>query len=103
PLPNPDSIHLPGTQGPAQYFVNFVKQQLIDRYGAQKVFGGGLRVRTSIDLNLQKAGQQAIAKWLTRRGGPSAALVAIDPRSGNVLAMVGGNDFRKSQFNLAVQ
>ena len=103
PLPKPGTIHLPGTQGPAQYFVNYVKQQLIDRYGAETVFGGGLRVRTSIDLRLQNAGQEAITKWLTSPNGPSAALVAIDPRTGKVLAMIGGNNFRKSQFNLAVQ
>jgi penicillin-binding protein 1A len=103
PLPDPDSIHLPGTQGPAPYFVNYVKQKLIDKYGAQRVFGGGLRVRTSIDLRLQQAGQQAIAKWLTRPNGPAAALVSVEARTGRVLAMVGGNNFRKSQFNLAVQ
>ncbi len=103
PMPDADSIHLPGTQGPAPYFVNYVKQQLIDRYGPQKVFGGGLRVRTSIDLNLQDVARQAITKWLTKPNGPSAALVAIDPRTGKVLAMVGGNNFRESQFNLAVQ
>ena len=47
--------------------------------------------------------RQAITKWLTDPNGPSAALVAIDPRDGSVLAMVGGNNYRKSQFNLAVQ
>jgi penicillin-binding protein 1A len=102
-LPDGDSVHLPGTQGPAQYFVNYVRQQLIEKYGPQRVFGGGLRVRTSIDLRLQKAGQQAIAKWLTKPNGPAAALVAVEARTGRVLTMVGGNNFKKSQFNLAVQ
>ena len=103
PLPKPEEIRLPGTQGPAQYFVNYVKQQLVDRYPSSQVFGGGLRVKTTIDLELQRFARDAISKWLTDPEGPSAALVAIDPQNGKVLAMVGGNNYRKSQFNLAVQ
>ena len=103
PLPDPDEVHLPGKQGPAPYFTNYVKQQLIDRYGSGRVFGGGLRVKTTIDLNVQRFARRAITKWLTDPNGPSAALVAIDPRDGSVLAMIGGNNYRKSQFNLAVQ
>ena len=103
PLPKPEDVRLPGTEGPAQYFVNYVKQQLIDHYGSAEVFGGGLRVTTTIDLELQQAARAAIAKWLTDPDGPSAALVAIDPRNGAVRAMVGGNNYRESQFNLAVQ
>jgi len=103
PLPDPDDVRLPGTEGPAQHFANYVKQQLIDVYGSSEVFGGGLKVRTTIDLELQQAARDAISKWLTDAEGPSAALVAIDPRNGAVRAMVGGNNYRKSQFNLAVQ
>ena len=101
-LPNAEDIHLSGERGPAPYFTNYVQQQLIDRYGAARVFGGGLRVRTTIDLNIQRFARQAITKWLTDPNGPSAALVAVDPRDGSVLAMIGGNNYRKSQFNLAV-
>src|ERR671931_2538816 len=103
PLPNPDEVSLSGKQGPAPYFTNYVKQQLIDRYGSGRVFGGGLRVHTTIDLNVQRIARQAITKWLTDPNGPSAALVAVNPRTGKVLAMIGGNSYRKSQFNLAVQ
>jgi penicillin-binding protein 1A len=103
PLPDPDEVRLPGKQGPAPYFTNYVKQQLIDRYGSGRVFGGGLRVKTTIDLNVQRFARRAITKWLTNPNGPSAALVALDPRDGSVLAMIGGNNYRKSQFNLAVQ
>jgi penicillin-binding protein 1A len=102
-LPSPSTIHLPGTQGPAQYFTNYVKQLLIDKYGTGRVFGGGLQVHTSIDLNLQQIARQTIARWLPSDSGPSAALVAIDPRDGRVLAMYGGRSFKESQFNLAVQ
>ena len=105
PLPDPDKVRLGGTEGQhgALHYVNYVKQQLIDEYGSAGVFGGGLKVRTTIDLDLQEAARDAISKWLTDPDGPSAALVAIDPRNGAVRAMVGGNNYRKSQFNLAVQ
>jgi penicillin-binding protein 1A len=103
PLPLPQDIRLPGTQGPAPYFTNYVKQLLVDKYGTGRVFGGGLQVRTSIDLNLQEIARESIAKWLPSNRGPSAALVAIDPRDGRVLAMYGGRSFKESQFNLAVQ
>jgi len=103
PLPDPEKVRLPGTEGPAQHFVNYVKQQLVDQYGSSRVFGGGLRVTTTIDLELQALARDAISKWLTDPNGPSAALVAIDPTDGAVKAMVGGNNYRKSQFNLAVQ
>jgi penicillin-binding protein 1A len=105
PLPDPGDVRLGGTEGQhgALHYVNYVKQQLIDEYGSAEVFGGGLKVRTTIDLDYQEAARDAISKWLTNPDGPSAALVAIDPRDGAVKAMVGGNNYRKSQFNLAVQ
>ncbi len=102
-LPSPQEVKPPGRQGPAPYFTNYVKQQLIEHYGAAKVFGGGLRVHTTIDLDLQRIGRESIEKWLSNPDGPAAALVAMNPSDGSVLAMVGGRNYRKSQFNLAVQ
>ncbi|HUG65902.1 MAG TPA: PBP1A family penicillin-binding protein [Gaiellaceae bacterium] len=102
-LPVPEDIRLPGTQGPAPYFVNYVKDELIAEYGAGRVFGGGLKVTTTIDLELQLKARTAIEKVLRNPDGPAAALVAIDPRSGAVKAMFGGRNFRQSQFNLAAQ
>jgi len=103
PLPRPQDVRLPGIQGPAPYFANYVKQQLISKYGTRRVFGGGLNVQTTIDLRLQHMARKAIESVLTDPNGPSAALVAIRPSTGEVLAMYGGNNFRESQFNLAVQ
>jgi len=104
PLPEPGDVRLPTSQNlKAPYFTNYVKQLLVERYGSSTVFGGGLRVRTSINLRVQQDARDAIAKSLDWTGAPSAALVAMDPRNGRVLAMVGGENYRQSQFNLAVQ
>jgi penicillin-binding protein 1A len=103
PLPRADDVRLPGIEGPAPYFVNYVKQQMIEKYGTRKVFGGGLNVQTTIDLRLQKLAREAIQNVLKEPNGPSAALVAVRPQTGEILAMYGGDNFRQSQFNLAVQ
>jgi penicillin-binding protein 1A len=103
PLPRPEDVRLPGTRGPAPYFVGYVTDQLVARYGAERAFGGGLEVTTTIDLDLQDKAREAIQKVLRDPDGPAAALVAIDPRTGAVKAMFGGTNFRRSQFNLATQ
>src|SRR2546426_5676663 len=103
PLPRAADVHLPGIQGPAPYFVNYVKQQLIEQYGTRRVFGGGLNVQSTIDLRLQKLARNAIETVLKEPNGPSAALVAIRPSTGEILAMYGGDNFPQSQVNLAVQ
>ena len=103
PLPKPKQIGLPDTANRQPYFAEYVKQQLVPYYGSGNVFGAGLKIYTTIDLNLQRLAQEAIEKTLPKSRGPSASLVAIDPRDGRVLAMVGGRSFKKSQFNLAVQ
>ena len=102
PLPAAEDIALPPSNSQASYFTEYVKSQLIPEFGSGKVFGGGLEVHTTIDLELQKLAKQVIREWLPNPRGPRAALVAIDPRSGEILAMVGGTSFSKSQFNLAV-
>jgi penicillin-binding protein 1A len=103
PVPTADQIGLPGSKGRVGYFAEYVKQQLVPYYGSGEIFGGGLKIYTSINLELQKIARKSIDQWLKDPDGPAAALVAIDPRDGRVLAMVGGESFRKSQFNLAVQ
>ena len=103
PMPKPQNVHLSGVLGQAPYFGEYVKAQLIDELGAKHVFGSGYRVDTTIDLRLQKIARDAIDKWLPSPTGPQAALVAINPSTGAVLAMYGGRNFHASQFNLAVQ
>ena len=83
-----------------QYFVEYVRQQLIDRYGEKAVDGGGLRVSTTLDLGLQDKAYDAVYGYL-KMGEPAGALVAIDDQ-GRVKAMVGGRDYQASQVNLAL-
>jgi len=101
PMPRPQDIHLSGVQGQVPYFGEYVKQQLIDRFGAGKVFGSGYRVYTTINLRLQQLARDSVQKILPSADGPQAALVAINPTTGSVLAMVGGRNFHVSQYNLA--
>ncbi len=107
PMPNPTTVALPSTQGTeAPYFANYVKDQLVREYGPSRAFGGGLKVTTTLNVTLQRMAQQAIASVLPQNGvNPAVALVAIDTQHdpGAVLAMVGGANYHKNQFNLATQ
>ncbi|GAC1491231.1 MAG: PBP1A family penicillin-binding protein [Solirubrobacteraceae bacterium] len=85
------------------YFTSWIEQQVVDRYGPARAFEGGLKIRTTLDLGLQRAATQAVNNYLADPAGPSAALVAIDNATGEVRAMVGGRDYAKMPFNLATQ
>jgi len=95
----------------APYFVEYIKQQILndDRFGktpadrARVLFQAGLRIQTTLDPSLQDEAAKASKEVLDRASDPSSALVSIKPDSGEVRAMVGGSDFNKSKFNLAVQ
>ncbi|MBS3909610.1 MAG: PBP1A family penicillin-binding protein [Actinobacteria bacterium] len=87
----------------APYFVEHVKQELIQEYGVEKVFTGGLHVYTTLDIRAQKNAENAIAKTLNRKKDPEAALISICPQNGYIVAMVGGRDFKDVKYNLAVQ
>ncbi|MEA2556692.1 MAG: penicillin-binding protein [Actinomycetota bacterium] len=91
-----------GTPGQSEYFVDYAKRYLIQKYGSATVFGGGLKVTTTIDMSMQKAAEDTISKYLPSSTDPSAALVSIDPQTGEILAMVGGKNWQKSQLNLAL-
>ena len=99
---NPD-VRPPREESRTPYFTTWVKQQVVDRYGPRVAFTGGLRIRTTLDLDLQKRAEETVARWLGNPAGPAAALVAIDNDTGEVRAMVGGRDYRESPFNLATQ
>src|SRR5439155_13137404 len=83
------------------YFIDYAKDALEKKYGSAQVFGGGLRVTTTLDQEWQNAAEEAVASHLSTKGDPSAALVAIDPRTGAVRALVGGKNWNVSKVNLA--
>ena len=90
------------------YVTDTVKQELIERFGLDTVLKGGLSVQTTIDYQLQKKGEQIVQKAYRRlraRGvrADQVALVAIDPRTHFVKTIVGGIDYKKSQFNRVTQ
>jgi penicillin-binding protein 1A len=106
PVPSSATIRPPTAQTASKsvaYFTSWVRQQVVDRYGPREALLGGLRVQTTLDLGLQRDAEQAIARWLGNPLGPQAALVAIDNDTGEIRAMVGGNDYSKVPFNLATQ
>jgi penicillin-binding protein 1A len=89
----------------APYFVDAVTDRLIDLYGPKTVYEGGLNVYTTLNPALQDAAEKSVTQGLRSLRGRNvsqAALVAIDPASGEIKALVGGADYRKSQFNRAV-
>ena len=85
------------------FFFDYVKQQLIDKFGVNTVRKGGLRVYTTIYPKLQKAGRDAIDSTLNYPGDPSSAVVAIDPRTGYIRAMASSSAYKHNQYNLAAQ
>ena len=101
----PVKVRTPKTtsSGNLPYFVDYVRRELLAKYGEDETYRGGLRVHTTVDSTWQRAAEQAVADHLKAKKDPTAALVAIDPRTGAVRALVGGRDFATSKFNNALQ
>jgi len=84
----------------APHFVFYVRDLLEQKYGARFLYQGGLRITTTLDLNLQNQAQQIVQKdlsatELTGKNVNNAAVVAIDPHTGEILAMVGSRDYNQ--------
>jgi penicillin-binding protein 1A len=99
-VPSRDQVNPPHVDSEYPYFTSWVEGQLLDQFQAPLVYSGGLEIQTTIDPELQAAAEQAIRGRLAGIG-PSASLVAIDNKTGQVRAMVGGTDFDSRPFNLA--
>ena len=92
------------------YFVEAVKREILgdERFGgnererARALYTGGLRIETTLEPGLQRAAEHAVRDVLNQPGDPEAALVALRPGSGRIVAMVGGRDWSTSQVNLAL-
>jgi penicillin-binding protein 1A len=83
----------------APYFVSHILfRELLPKYGRDKIYKGGLTIRTTIDLELQKHAESVISGMKFE-----GALVCLDPNTGEILALVGGRNFDDSKFNRATQ
>lgn len=96
----------PEEQKDAAYFLNYVTQLVIDKYGADALYKDGLKIYTTIDMDIQRMAEASVIDTLpvyeTDANGlqqPQGALVAIDPKTGYIKAMVGGRG--TDQFNRA--
>ena len=85
------------------YFFDYVENELLERYGVDAVRKGGLKVTTTIDPGLQAVGLEAMRRALPYSTDPASALVSIDPRNGQIRAMVSSANYEESRFNLAAQ
>ena len=100
---------------PGSYFLDMVIRRLEERYGAQVVFHGGLRVMTTLDPRFQRWATEAVKSGLADLGKrlglsdtpessrPQGALVALETQTGAVRAVVGGSDYSRTEYNRAVQ
>ncbi|MGH2775195.1 MAG: transglycosylase domain-containing protein [Actinomycetota bacterium] len=92
------------------YFVEAVKREVLadKRLGrteqgrARALYKGGLSVTTTLRPGMQRMASDAVESVLNQPGDPAAALIALDPQTGEILSMVGGSDFSTSQVNLAL-
>jgi len=110
----------------APYFVEMVRLYLDEKYGSNAVYEGGMKVYTTLDIDLQESAERALERQMTRLESDmklkvthasysaasqasgktpylQASLVAIDPRNGHVRALIGGRDWNESNFNRATQ
>lgn len=90
------------------YVTEAVVQELTKKFGRDAVLKGGMRIQTTIDTKLQRMGEDTARRWiqtLNYQGvyADQMAIVAVDPRTHFIKAMVGGVDYKKSQYNRAMQ
>jgi penicillin-binding protein 1A len=98
-IPEPDEVNPPQPNSAEPYFTTWVTQQAVDKFGADRVFGGGMKIQTTLDPELQAAAESAVTQ--IAGVGPAVSLVTIENATGEVKAMVGGESFRDKPFNLA--
>lgn len=79
----------------ASYFIDYIANELVGRYGANRVYKGGLKVYTTIDVNIQQAAEAALGEY-------QGAVLVLDPRNGHIKAMVGGRNYQESQVNRVI-
>ncbi len=105
-------VREPEEAGGAAYFLSYVEEQLKTQYPEvhRNLLKGGYKIFTTLDMKMQRAAVRALREGLPsppagEEGSlqPQGAIVALEPRTGHIKALVGGRDYRKSPFNRAVQ
>ena len=108
-----EPIKLAGAKAPPQgsqvfhapYFVSYVVDQLRRKYGPDRLYEGNLKVYTTLNWTMQQIAEQEVKQGIENAreyGANQGALVCLDPENGEIKAMVGGTDYKKSQINYAV-
>lgn len=93
------------------YFLEYIRQYLIKKYGYKLTYQGGLSVYTTANIDMHEVAQKALLRGieelkkrhLDEKGNPEGALLCLETNTGFIKVMIGGKDFKKSQFNRAVQ
>ena len=101
-LPAPSDIQRPVEDSAAPYFTSWLRQLIVDKYGAGRAFSGGLDIHTSLDLDMQNTVQQIASDSLAGIA-PTASVVVLDNKTAEIKAMVGGSDYERYPFNIATQ
>ncbi|HEX5577618.1 MAG TPA: PBP1A family penicillin-binding protein, partial [Gemmatimonadaceae bacterium] len=106
-----DSEFRPGTRRtrPHPFLIAAIRQEFVDRIGERKLHMGGLRIQTSVDQTMQVAAERAVRvgtqrlrashSYLRRKKPLQGALLSVEPSTGGIRALVGGSNFRTSQFD----
>src|SRR5687767_410594 len=94
---------------PYPYLIAAIRQEFVDKVGNRRLSMGGLRIHTSVDQGMQVAAEAAVRggtqrlrnshRWLRRKKPLQGALLSVEPGSGGIRALVGGSDFKRSQFD----
>ncbi|MFH2104841.1 MAG: PBP1A family penicillin-binding protein, partial [Parcubacteria group bacterium] len=94
----------------APHFVMYVKEQLVEKYGEETIEQGGLQIHTTLDLNLQRIAEKVVPEGIAKNAqynASNAALVAVDPKNGQILAMQGSKDYwdkaNEGNVNVAIR
>lgn len=108
-----ENVHLTGKKSigtnQAAYFIDYVTQYLIDKYGYDLVYKGGLKVYTTLNEKIQAAAEETIntlpdgGKDKNGITQPQGAIVALDPKNGQIKALVGGRNHKESEWNRVTQ
>lgn len=99
-----EELHYTGqaaSDNPAPHFTEMVLGELYEKYGEEKSLRSGYQVKTTLDLSMQTKANESVAAGMPHidaNGGSNASLVAIDPKTGAVLALVGSRDYNNKQF-----